>query len=63
MTKYNIQPAYMKKIKHNTYKRIEFNVKLDLVKRNFNVDKENQIGTTDITYLILKAKERIYQQY
>ena len=56
MTKYNIQPAYMKKIKHNTYKRIELNVKPNLVKRNFNVDKENQIWTTDITYLIYNGK-------
>ena len=56
MTKYNIQPAYMKKIKHNKYKRIESNVKPNLVKRNFNVDKENQKWTTDITYLIFNGK-------
>jgi len=56
MTKYNIQPAYMKKIKHNKYKRIESNVKPNLVKRNFNVEKENQIWVTDITYLILNGR-------
>ena len=56
MTKYNIKPAYMKRIKHNIYKRIELNVKPNLVKRNFNTDKENQIWTTDITYLIYNGK-------
>ena len=56
MTKYNIKPAYMKRIKHNIYKRIESNVKPNLVKRNFNTDKENQIWTTDITYLIYNGK-------
>lgn len=56
MTKYNIQPTYMKKKKYSKYKRIESNVKPNLVKRNFNVEKENQIWTTDITYLILNGK-------
>lgn len=56
MKKYNIQPNYMKKIKHIKYKRIESNVKPNLVKRNFNVNQENQIWTTDITYLIHNGK-------
>ena len=56
MTKYNIQPAYIKKIKNSTYKRIESNVKPNLIKRNFNVDKENRVWTTDITYLIFNGK-------
>ena len=56
MTKYNIQPTYMKKKKYSKYKRIESNVKPNLVKRKFNVEKENQVWTTDITYLILNGK-------
>lgn len=56
MKKYNIQPQYIKRIKRVRYKRIESNVKPNLVKRNFNVDKENQIWTTDITYLIFNEK-------
>ena len=57
MTKYNIKPEYIKRIRPNTsYKRIEENVKQNLVKRNFNVEKENQIWCTDITYLIFNGK-------
>ena len=56
MNKYNIKPNYIKKRKYPKYKRIESNVKPDLVKRNFNPEKENQIWTTDITYLIFKEK-------
>lgn len=56
MNKYNIKPHYLKKIKHHQYKRIEANVKPNLVKRKFDVDKENQIWTTDITYLIYNGK-------
>ena len=44
------------KRKNQTYKRIEANVKPNLVKRKFNVDKENKIWTTDITYLIFNGK-------
>jgi len=40
MNKYNIKPNYTRKKKNQSYKRIEANVKPDLVKRNFNVDKE-----------------------
>ena len=56
MNKYNIKPNYTKKKKNPSYKRIEANVKPNLVNRKFNVDKENQIWTTDITYLIFNGK-------
>ena len=56
MNKYNIKPAYTRKKKNPTYKRIEANVKPNLIKRKFNADKENQIWTTDITYLIFNGK-------
>ena len=57
MYKYNIKPQYTRKKKSHGYKRIEENVKPNLVKRKFNVDKENKIWTTDITYLIYKGKK------
>jgi transposase InsO family protein len=56
MHKYNIKPNYTKKKKNQSYKRIESNVKPNLVKRKFTVNKENQIWTTDITYLIFNGK-------
>jgi transposase InsO family protein len=56
MNKYNIKPQYTRKKKTSTYKRIESNVKPDLVKRKFNVDEVNKIWTTDITYLIYNGK-------
>ena len=56
MNKYNIKPSYIRKRKNSSYKRIEANVKPNLVKRKFNTDKENQIWTTDITYLIFNGK-------
>ena len=56
MKKYNIKPQYIRKKKNQSYKRIEANVKPNLVKRKFNVDKENKIWTTDITYLIFNGK-------
>ena len=56
MYKYNIKPQYTRKKKSHGYKRIEENVKPNLVKRKFNVDKENKIWTTDITYLIYNGK-------
>ena len=56
MNKYNIKPNYMKRIKTYKYKRIESNVKPNLVKRNFNVEKGNLIWVTDITYLIFNGK-------
>ncbi|MCD8562420.1 MAG: IS3 family transposase [Bacilli bacterium] len=57
MTKYYIKPEYIRKLRPNiTYKRIEGNVKPNLLNRKFNVDKENSIWCTDITYLIFNNK-------
>ena len=56
MNKYNIKPNYTRKKKNQSYKRIEANIKPNLVKWKFNVDKENKIWTTDITYLIFNGK-------
>ena len=56
MSKYNIQPHYTKKKKNPLYKRIESNVKPNLIKRNFNVETHNKVWTTDITYLIFNGK-------
>ena len=56
MKKYNIKPQYTKKKKNQSYKRIEANVKPNLVKRNFKTNKENKIWVTDITYLIFNDK-------
>ena len=59
MHKYNIKPNYIRKIKHNYYKRVEENVRPNIVKRKFDTDASNKIWTTDITYLIYKGK-RLY---
>ena len=60
MQKYNLKPEYIRKLRPNlTYKRIQENVKPDLVKRKFNTDKSNTIWVTDITYLIFNNK-RLY---
>ena len=56
MYKYNIRPRYSRRKRIQSYKRIEANVKPNLVKRKFNVDRENKIWTTDITYLIFNGK-------
>ena len=56
MKKYHLKPQYTKRIKNKSYKRIEENVKPNLVNRNFNTDSPNRIWTTDITYLILNNK-------
>ncbi|MBR6949675.1 MAG: IS3 family transposase [Bacilli bacterium] len=59
MKKYYIKPEYIKRIRPSNYKRIEENVRPNLLKRNFKVDKPNQKWTTDITYLIYQNK-RLY---
>ena len=60
MQKYNLKPEYIKRIRpHVSYKRIQENVKPNLIKRNFNVDSPNKVWTTDITYLIYNNK-RLY---
>ena len=57
MRKYNLRPEYTRKVKNKAYKRIEENVRPNLLNRNFNVDKPNKTWTTDITYLILDGKK------
>lgn len=59
MAKYNLKPEYVKRIRPNTYKRIEENVKPNLIKRNFYASKPNEVWLTDITYLIFENK-RMY---
>ena len=56
MKKYNIQAEYIRKakIKHKN-KRIEDNVKPNLLNRNFKTDKKNKVWDTDVTYLIFKG--------
>lgn len=56
MKKYNLRPKYTRKTKNNAYKRIEENVKPNIVNRHFNTDAPNKIWTTDITYLIFNGK-------
>ena len=56
MKKYHLKPQYTKKIKSKSYKRIEENVKPNLVNRKFNPNAPNKIWTTDITYLICNGK-------
>ena len=57
MKKYNLVPEHYRKSKQKyKNKRIEDNVKPDLVKRQFDVQEPNKIWTTDITYLIYKDK-------
>jgi len=57
MKKYNLIPEYHKKAK-NKHKnnRIEENVKVDLLKRDFSVAEINKIWMTDITYLMCQGK-------
>ena len=56
MKKYNLIPEYHRKAKNkNKNTRIEENVKVDLIKRNFNTTITNKIWITDITYLIYKG--------
>ena len=60
MRKYGLKPEYIKRLKPNySRKRIEENVKPNLLNRKFNTNKENEDWVTDITYLIFKDK-RLY---
>ena len=56
MRKYNIQAEYIRraKIKHKN-KRIETNVKPNLLNRNFVTSALNEVWDTDVTYLIFKG--------
>ena len=56
MKKYNLMPEYIRKAKKkNKNERIEDNVKPNLLNRNFNTNKLNQVWDTDVTYLIIKG--------
>ena len=56
MNKYYIKPEYIRKLRPNvTYKRIEENVKPNLLNRNFSTDALNKAWDTDVTYLIFKG--------
>ena len=55
MKKYNLVPMHYWKSKKNKNTRNEENLKPNLVNRKFDVEKENKICTTDITYLIFKG--------
>lgn len=57
MAKYHLHPHYLKKKPWRSYRRVEENVKHDLVKRHFHPEAPKQIWTTDITYLILKGRK------
>ena len=60
MKKYDLKVRYHKVFRKNmNAKRIEENVKANLLKRNFNAETPNQKWSTDITYLIHKGK-RMY---
>lgn len=57
MTKYALKPEYIKRIRPNyNAKRIEENVKPNLLKRNFKSNSKNKVWLTDITYLIFNNK-------
>jgi len=56
MKKYNLMAEYIRKSKKkHKNERIEDNIKPDLIKRKFNVDKQNKVWDTDVTYLIFKG--------
>lgn len=59
MRKYYLKPTYIKRIRPSNYKRIEKDVKPNILKRKFDVDKINKVWVTDITYLIFENK-RLY---
>ena len=57
MAKYALKPEYIKRIRPNySAKRIEENVKPNLLKRNFKTKVKNKVWLTDITYLIFNNK-------
>ena len=56
MKKYSLIPEYIRKSKKkNKNERIVYNVKPNLLKRNFNTDARNKVWDTDVTYLIFKG--------
>ena len=54
MKKYNLVSMHYWKSKNKNTRNKE-NVKLNLVNRKSDIDRENKIWTTDITYLIFKG--------
>ena len=56
MNKYYIKPRYIKKHQNRRYKRIEANVKPNLVKRKFNTTALNKICTIIILHLYMNTK-------
>ena len=58
MKKYGLLPKYHR-TKKNTNRRLEENVKDNLLKRNFTSERANEKWSTDITYLIYK-NQRAY---
>ena len=57
MVKYALKPEYIKRIRPNYgAKRVEENIKPNLLKRNFNTNAKNKVWLTDITYLIFNNK-------
>ena len=60
MKKYGIKPEYIRRIRPNySYKRIEANVRPNLLNRNFKTESLNKVWDTDITYLMINNK-RLY---
>ena len=57
MKKYNLKVKYHKVFRKNmNQRRIEENVRPNLLKRDFNASQKNQKWSTDITYIIYKGK-------
>lgn len=56
MNKYYIKAEYIRRKRKNNYKRIEENVKSNIINRNFEVKQSNKVWVTDITYLIFGNK-------
>lgn len=57
MNKYGLKVKYHKVFRKNiNKKRLEENVKPNLIKRNFKADRPNQKWSTDITYIIYNGK-------
>jgi len=56
MRKYYLKPEYIKRTRPSVYRRIEENIRPDIIKRKFNIDAPNKIWCTDITYLIFGNK-------
>ena len=57
MTKYNLKPEYIRRFRPNyKLKRIDENIRPNLVKRKFKTFSFNQIWCTDITYLTFGNK-------